>query len=181
MAGGSIPGHAVGPKQQKSLRYIGFLVILFCLGSACSEDSPIDERQANVDLAKQFFQDVDASGGSLEFVDKWVTDDFQSRLNSRQAMDKEGYKQFMGAALSGFAEMRHEIQYTLAKDDRVALGITLHLTHTGEFLGVPATGKTAAVEEIVVIRFRDGKIAEEWGVFDLAGLMQQITPANTTD
>ncbi len=164
-----------------SLRQIGFLVIVFCLSSACSEDSPVEVHQVNVDLAKQFFQDVDASGGSLDFVDKWVTDDFRSRLNSREPMDKEGYKQFMGAALSGFAEMRHEIQYTLAEGDRVALGITLHLTHTGEFLGVPATGKTAAVEEIIVIRFRDEKIAEEWGVFDLAGLMQQITRANTTD
>ena len=163
------------------IRHIGFLIVVFLLCSGCSADSTFDVHQRNKELATQFFQDIDTSAGSLDFVDKWLTDDFQSRLNSQEPMDREGYKQFMAAALSGFAEMRHEIQYTMAEGDKVALGITLHLTHTGEFLGVPAMGKKAAVEEIIVIRFRDGKIAEEWGVFDLASLMQQITPAETAE
>ena len=157
-----------------SLRQIGFLFVAFVLFSGCSEDSTVDLHERNKELARQFFQDIDNSAGSLDFVDKWATEDFQSRLNSQTAMDKDGYRQFMAGALAGFPGMRHEIHYTVAEGDMVALGITLHLEHTGEFLGVPATGKTVSVEEIIVMQLRDGKIAKEWGVFDLAGLMQQI-------
>ena len=41
-------------------------------------------------------------------------------------------------------------------------------------LGVAPTGRTIAVEEIVVLRFLDGKIVEEWGVIDLATLQRQL-------
>ena len=50
----------------------------------------------------------------------------------------------------------------VAEDDLVAAGITLHMVHDGEYLGISATGRTVSVEEIVVARLRDGKIAEEW-------------------
>ena len=69
----------------------------------------------------------------------------------------------------------------IAEDDMVALGITLHMEHTGEFMGIPPTGTNAAVEEIIVMRFQDDKIVEEWGVFDMAGLLQQIDTPTATE
>jgi predicted ester cyclase len=62
----------------------------------------------------------------------------------------------------------------VAEGNHVATGITLHMVHTGEFAGIAATGRAVSVEEIVVIRLRDDKIAEEWGVFDFAALQQQL-------
>ena len=56
----------------------------------------------------------------------------------------------------------------------MAAGITLHMVHTGEYLGIAPTGRSVGVEEIVVLRMLDGKIAEEWGVFDFAALQQQL-------
>jgi predicted ester cyclase len=47
-------------------------------------------------------------------------------------------------------------------------------THNGELMGVAPTGKQIAVEAISVFRIADGKIAEEWTVWDALGLLQQV-------
>jgi predicted ester cyclase len=41
-------------------------------------------------------------------------------------------------------------------------------------MGVPPTGKQIEVEAISVFRIEDGKIAEEWTVWDALGLLQQV-------
>ena len=149
---------------------------------ACVNQPGVARLEENKALARQFFQDIDESGGSLDFIDKWLTPDFQTHLNSPDAMDLAGYRQFMSDALNGFPEMRHELRYVVAENDLVAVGITLHMVHTGEYLGIAPTGRSIAVEEILVLRMLDGKIAEEWGVFDLAALQQQLeAPAATQE
>lgn len=149
--------------------------ILLGASAACSTQTADAALEQNKVLARQFFQAIDQSAGSPDFIDAWMTPDFQSRFNSQEPMDLTGYRQFMTDALRGFPTMRHEIHYLVAENDMVAAGITLHLEHTGEYLGVAPTGRTMAVEEIVVLRFRDGKIAAEWGVLDFAALEQQLT------
>ena len=47
-------------------------------------------------------------------------------------------------------------------------------THHGEYMGVPATGKKVKFSWITIYRIADGKVAEEWLVFDQLGLLQQL-------
>lgn len=37
-------------------------------------------------------------------------------------------------------------------------------TQTGEFMGIPATNKTATWDEVHIGRMQDGKLAEHWAV-----------------
>ncbi len=150
------------------------LALLSLVTLSCYGQPGVALLEENKALARQFFRDIDESSGSLEFIDKWMAPDFQSRFNSPDAMDLAGYRQFMTDALNAFPDMRHEIHYVVAENDLVAVGITLHMVHTGEYLGIAPTGRSIAVEEIVVLRLLDGKIVEEWGVFDLAALQQQL-------
>jgi predicted ester cyclase len=50
----------------------------------------------------------------------------------------------------------------------------LHLRHTGEFQGIPATGKTVAVDAVFWFRFANGKVIDHWGQGDFFGLLQQL-------
>jgi hypothetical protein len=58
--------------------------------------------------------------------------------------------------------------------DRVTTYKTYHGTHRGEFLGVAPAGRKIRFETVDVMRVRDGKIAEHWGVANLFFLMQQL-------
>jgi predicted ester cyclase len=48
-------------------------------------------------------------------------------------------------------------------------------THRGEFMDVPATGKSIDVQLIDIMRFGDdGLVHEHWGVFDALAMMRQL-------
>ena len=47
-------------------------------------------------------------------------------------------------------------------------------THIGEFLGIPATGRSIDFSLAVIITFRDGLMAGERFYYDLATLLRQI-------
>jgi predicted ester cyclase len=47
-------------------------------------------------------------------------------------------------------------------------------THQGALLGIPATGRQVNVAQAAVHRVVDGKITDNWVVFDALGLMQQL-------
>jgi predicted ester cyclase len=47
-------------------------------------------------------------------------------------------------------------------------------THQGDFRGIDATPREIRVGFIRVFRVTDGRIAERWGVVDIAELMRQL-------
>jgi predicted ester cyclase len=51
---------------------------------------------------------------------------------------------------------------------------TLTGTHTGELMGMPATGKKLTVPGMVLSRLQDGMIVEEWEILDMLGMFQQL-------
>jgi len=66
------------------------------------------------------------------------------------------------------------VQEILSAGDRVVARWTGTGTHNGELMGVEPTGKPIAVDAISIFRIADGKIAEEWTVWDALGLLQQV-------
>ena len=47
-------------------------------------------------------------------------------------------------------------------------------THQAELMHIPATGREVSLPGINILRLRDGRIVERWGVLDLLGFMQQL-------
>jgi predicted ester cyclase len=47
-------------------------------------------------------------------------------------------------------------------------------TNTGPFQGMPPTGRPVEVESIDIVRVRDGRYVEHWGVIDMAAMMLQL-------
>ena len=74
-----------------------------------------------------------------------------------------------------FPDLRVEIDDVVAEGDRVALRLTIHGTHQGDFLGIPATGRPVSYISHEFYRVADGLIAEEWICSNTATLFQQIS------
>lgn len=79
-----------------------------------------------------------------------------------------------------------------AEGDRVATRYTVRGTHTGDFRGLPATGRSFALTGHLIHRLADSKKAEGWGIWDNLGLLTQLglippvrlgprTPARTAE
>lgn len=68
---------------------------------------------------------------------------------------------------AAFPDLRVEVKVLVTQGDRVAWIRTHRGTQKAEFMGVPASGRVVIWQEMVVSRFENGKIVEEWGVSDL--------------
>src|SRR4051794_11027547 len=61
-----------------------------------------------------------------------------------------------------FPDLRAQIEDLVAAGDKVAVRLRFRGTHSGEFLGIPATGRTIEYVSHEFYRVADGLIAEEW-------------------
>jgi predicted ester cyclase len=77
-----------------------------------------------------------------------------------------------------FSDQRWEIHHVIAEGDLVTVHATHHARHTGELMGIPPTGREVAYDYVHILRYRDGKAVEYWGVRDSAALMQQLGVAD---
>ena len=51
---------------------------------------------------------------------------------------------------------------------------TVHGTQTGEFNGIPATGRPITLQGIDIHRLENGRIKEIWWGYDNLGTLQQL-------
>jgi steroid delta-isomerase-like uncharacterized protein len=127
-------------------------------------------------LIKRFYEEV-IGGGNLSLVDELTTEDIVDHEEGLpgQPSGREGVKFFVNAMRQGFPDLRlKRIDPTMTDGDLEAARTIVTGTHSGEFMGIPATESTVEFESIDIIRISDGKVAEHWGVTDVLTLMQQI-------
>jgi predicted ester cyclase len=67
-----------------------------------------------------------------------------------------------------------EIHDQVAEGDKVTTRKTIRGTHQGDLFGIAPTGKSVAIDVIDIVRLRDGKYVEHWGVNTLANVLAQL-------
>jgi steroid delta-isomerase-like uncharacterized protein len=81
---------------------------------------------------------------------------------------------FFGARLKGLPDLKVAIQASLADGDKAAASFLYEGTQQGPLFGVPPTGKRLSFTSCDIFRLSDGKIAEHWGMGDIAGVLAQL-------
>lgn len=87
---------------------------------------------------------------------------------------KQATVAFFAARLKGMPDLSVAIEVSLAGADMAAASFVYTGTHQGVFFGVPPTGKSLRFTSCDIFRIRDGKIAEHWGMGDIAGTLAQL-------
>jgi steroid delta-isomerase-like uncharacterized protein len=86
----------------------------------------------------------------------------------------EGFKRRIQAVHVAFSDIHARIDDILVQGHRAAWRWTLDATHTGEFMGVPPTGRHVTVTGINIDRVEGDRIVESWSYPDLLGLLRQL-------
>ncbi|MFD9947362.1 ester cyclase [Nonomuraea sp. NPDC059023] len=76
--------------------------------------------------------------------------------------------------LRAFPDIRVTVEDVVADGDKIVYRNTVTGTHLGEYRGVAPTGNAVTYQEIFIVRFADGLIAEIWGVTDVHAQLRQI-------
>jgi steroid delta-isomerase-like uncharacterized protein len=81
---------------------------------------------------------------------------------------------FFAARLKGIPDLAVAIEALVVGEDRCAASFVYTGTHQGVLLGVPASGKSLRFTSCDIFRIAGGRIAEHWGMGDIAGVLAQI-------
>ena len=82
---------------------------------------------------------------------------------------------FMHLLNQAFSDQRWDIEKVAREGDTVAIYCRHSGRHTGDFFGLPATGRTFDYRQMHLIRMRGDRGAEHWAVRDDAALHRQLT------
>ena len=83
-------------------------------------------------------------------------------------------KQYAAMNLGAFPDARVTVEDQIAEGDMVATRWRVTGTHTGELMGIPATGRRSEISGITINCFSGDRIAEDWYQSDDLGIMQQL-------
>lgn len=126
-------------------------------------------------LLQHFIDDVINTQDLVGALDEKVAEDFvELKPLPGQGAGRAGLADALGMMFTGFPNLRWTLHDTLVEGDRIMGLSTWAGTHEGDFMGIPATGRTATVEAWTIDRFRDGIFTESRMIMDVAGLLGQL-------
>ena len=111
----------------------------------------------------------------LTTLESVVADDFvDNDAMPGMATDREGMINMMHMFLGAFPDLNLTVNHWVAEGELVVGAMTTSGTQTGEFMGMPPSGKKFSMSEMHMARVANGKIVEHWGVGDHMSMMQQL-------
>jgi steroid delta-isomerase-like uncharacterized protein len=85
-----------------------------------------------------------------------------------------GLKDLVSRFRTAFPDLTATVDEQIAEGDKVVSRLTMSGTHQGEFMGMPATGKSFTVKGASIWEVRGGQLISEWVSWDSMSMLQQL-------
>lgn len=95
-------------------------------------------------------------------------------LGGMIAETPKGFMEAIKGFHSAIPDLQSEIIDIVGEGDRLVIRFNFTGTHNGEFLGFPASGSKLKFEGMIMRRFENEKVAEDWDYFDFPTVVSQI-------
>jgi steroid delta-isomerase-like uncharacterized protein len=122
-------------------------------------------------LADLYVEMINAHNEDL--VDRFVAEDYVNH-NVFVADGREANRQFWTMFFSGLPDVSVTMEDLVISGDRVVGRFIYRGTHTGDLMGIPATGKPVEMRSIDIWRVQNGMFVEHWDELNLMQVFQQI-------
>ncbi|MBZ6384920.1 MULTISPECIES: ester cyclase [Pantoea] len=131
--------------------------------------------EENKIVVRRFNQQVIAEGSRQAF-EELVAPRFINRSapagtpNDRESL----WRTFNQILFPALTDLQVRIEDQIAERDWVTTRKTITGVHSGELLGVAASGKNVTIAVIDMVRIEDGQYVEHWGLNTLAHVVNQL-------
>lgn len=86
----------------------------------------------------------------------------------------QGFKDYYQNYMTGFSDVTFTIVDVFGQGDKIVKHWNFKGTHTGEFFGIPASGKKIDIDGVTLVKMKDGKIVQEQDFLDNLSFYQQL-------
>jgi predicted ester cyclase len=119
---------------------------------------------AQAETARRALEEV-CSGRDLGGIPDVYHSEFVDHVNALEYRGHEGARRSVALYLELFADLRFVVEDQVGDGDRVASRWVLHGTHRG---------RKVTLRGIVISRFQDGRIIEDWAASDTLEIPRQL-------
>jgi steroid delta-isomerase-like uncharacterized protein len=124
------------------------------------------------------FQDA-MNTGDAEFVARTIDEIVEPDVRIRtplpvQASGAQALNEVFAQLHQAFPDLHVTVEDLIEEGDKVVGRNTVTGTNLGEHMGRPPSGKSVTYNEIFIMRFVEGRIAETWGVVDVFSQLKQL-------
>jgi predicted ester cyclase len=131
------------------------------LNELSSENATQSDQTAT---ARKALEEV-CSGKDLGGIPDVYHPDFVDHVNTLEYRGHEGARRSVALYLELFPDLRFVVDEQVSEGDRVASRWTLHGTHRG---------RRVTLRGIVISRFEEGRIIEDWAASDTIEIVRQL-------
>jgi steroid delta-isomerase-like uncharacterized protein len=129
--------------------------------------------KAYTNLVRRFYDEV-LNARRIQVIDELALADYAEHDPLPGQRDGlVGLKDRASMLVEGLTST-YTVHDVIASDDRVVVRWTNAGTHSGEFLGIPATGRSFDIAGIDIYRIENDRMAEHWHVVDQLTMLQQL-------
>jgi steroid delta-isomerase-like uncharacterized protein len=137
--------------------------------TACDETTTFESPKAFV---REGTEQI-INRGNSEWIDRYMSDDYVHH-DGAATRNREEFKAYFAGMREGFPDFRFEVEEEIAEGNLVVQRVTFTGTHEGMFNGVPPTGRHVSLAGFDLFRVENGKVVEQWSVFDTAAMLDQL-------
>jgi predicted ester cyclase len=136
-----------------------------------------DEVTSNKATVRRFHDAT--SSGDAELISKTIDElvEPDAVIHTPLPIESTGAQLLKGVFVRlhrAFPDLHITIEDLIEDGDKVVSRNMVTGTHQGEYMGIPPTGRSVRYNEIFILRFIGGRIAETWGVVDVFSQMKQL-------
>jgi predicted ester cyclase len=127
-----------------------------------------------IEIVRRNTEDVQ-NGGDFALFERLFAPDFVDHTPQPGfPPTRDGARALYVAFRAAFPDFHAEIRFQFSDGDRVTTYKIYRGTHGGPFMGAAPTGRKVEFSTVDVMRVRDGRIVEHWGVAELLSLLEQL-------
>lgn len=135
----------------------------------------MDTPESMKELVRHIMEDGFNKADMAVVYDSFVEDYRRHGHGVASMANLEEHVADLGARHAAFDNARFEIHTLMAEGDTVAVRYTFHGKHTGDYLGIPATGREVTRASCAFFTVADGKVTQGHVFGDGAGLLAQLS------
>ncbi len=149
------------------------LPFVACTSNPETEITKTDSVEANIKMYTHVWDEIINNGKLDLFNDSNFTRDVVMHTNP-DIVGIDSARAYYANYLTGFSHITFTIKDVFGQGNKIVKHWNFSGTQTGDFFGIPATGKHVSIDGVTLVRMQNGKIAEERDFIDNLDLMMQL-------
>jgi len=127
-------------------------------------------RRENLESVRAFFDRV-LNAGDVANLESFAHRDV---LVPQTAPGVESLRRLLVETRAAFSSPEYKVMDTVSEGEKVVVRFSAKATHTGRYMGLPASGRVLKLWGVMIFRFEAGAIADFWSLVDSEAILKQL-------